>query len=130
MAIEKKLYRSGPYADLFSQGVHVASTIYTAVQIGPDAAGHAPDGLVEHMQHAYRHVAAVLAELDCSMHNSVEETGVVTDMHEWLSQAQALLAARHAIHGQAPEVAQTLVQVVSLVDPAFKIEINCVAMQD
>ena len=36
MAIEKKLYRSGPYADLFSQGVQVGSTIYMAGQIGTD----------------------------------------------------------------------------------------------
>ena len=129
MAIEKKLYRSGPYADLFSQGVQVGSTIYMAGQIGTDEAGHAPDGLVEQMQHAYRHVAAVLEEFDCSMDNIVEETWFVTDMLECMSQVQALFAAREAIYGKKPEVAQTLVQVVSLVDPAFNIEIKCVAMQ-
>jgi hypothetical protein len=31
------------------------------------------------------------------------------------------------IYGKAPEVSQTLVQVVALVDPALKIEIKCVA---
>jgi enamine deaminase RidA (YjgF/YER057c/UK114 family) len=63
------------------------------------------------------------------MDNIVEETWFVTDMHECMSQIQALFAAREAIYGKKPEVAQTLVQVVSLVDPAFNIEIKCVAMQ-
>ena len=30
MAIEKKVFRSGPYADLFCQGVRVGDTIYLA----------------------------------------------------------------------------------------------------
>ena len=32
MAIEKQLFRSGPYADLFSQGVQVGNTLYMAGQ--------------------------------------------------------------------------------------------------
>lgn len=35
--------------------------------------------------------------------------------------------ARAATYGGIPEVAQTLVQVVALVDPALKIEIKCTA---
>jgi len=44
-----------------------------------------------------------------------------------MSKAPALFSARQAIYGKKPEVAQTLVQVVALVDPSFKIEIKCVA---
>ena len=128
MAVNKKLFRNGPYADLFSQGVQVGNTLHMAGQVGTDASGKAPDSLVEQMQNAYQHVESVLKEFNCTMDNVVEETWFVTDMHECMTQVQALFEARQAIYGKPPEVAQTLVQVVALVDPSFKIEIKCVAI--
>lgn len=130
MTIEKKLFRDGPYADLFSQGVKVGNTLHMAGQVGTDASGKAPDSLVEQMKNAYQHVESVLKEFDCTMDNVVEETWFVTDMHECMKQVQDLFAARQAIYGKPPEVAQTLVQVVALVDSSFKIEIKCVAITD
>ena len=130
MALDKKLFRNGPYADLFSQGVQVGNTLHMAGQVGTDASGRAPDSLVEQMKNAYQHVESVLKEFDCTMDNVVEETWFVTDMHECMKQVQDLFAARQAIYGKPPEVAQTLVQVVALVDPSFKIEIKCVAITD
>ena len=128
MALDKKLFRNGPYADLFSQGVQVGNTLHMAGQVGTDASGKAPDSLVEQMKNAYQHVESVLKEFDCTMDNVVEETWFVTDMNECMTQVQELFAARQAIYGKPPEVAQTLVQVVALVDPSFKIEIKCVAI--
>ena len=130
MALDKKLFRNGPYADLFSQGVQVGNTLHMAGQVGTDASGKAPDSLVEQMKNAYQHVESVLKEFDCTMDNVVEETWFVTDMHECMTQVQDLFAARQAIYGKPPEVAQTLVQVVALVNPSFKIEIKCVAITD
>ena len=130
MALDKKLFRNGPYADLFSQGVQVGNTLHMAGQVGTGASGTAPDSLVEQMKNAYQHVESVLKEFDCTMDNVVEETWFVTDMHECMTQVQALFAARQGIYGKPPEVAQTLVQVVALVDPSFKIEIKCVAITD
>ena len=130
MALNKKLFRDGPYADLFSQGVQVGNTLHMAGQVGTDASGKAPDSLVEQMNNAYAHVDSVLKEFDCTMNNVVDETWFVTDMHECMSQVQELFAARQAIYGKSPEVAQTLVQVVALVEPSFKIEIKCVAITD
>jgi enamine deaminase RidA (YjgF/YER057c/UK114 family) len=130
MALDKKLFRNGPYADLFSQGVQVGNTLHMAGQVGTGASGTAPDSLVEQMKNAYQHVESVLKEFDCTMDNVVEETWFVTDMHECMTQAQDLFAARQAIYRKPPEVAQTLVQVVALVDPSFKIEIKCVAITD
>jgi enamine deaminase RidA (YjgF/YER057c/UK114 family) len=130
MTIEKKLFRDGPYADLFSQGVQVGKTLHLAGQVGTDASGKAPDSLVEQMKNAYQHVESVLKEFDCTMDNVVEETWFVTDMYECMTQVQDLFAARQAIYGKPPEVAQTLVQVVALVDASFKIEIKCVAITD
>ena len=130
MALNKKLFRDGPYADLFSQGVQVGNTLHMAGQVGTDASGKAPDSLVEQMNNAYAHVESVLKEFDCTMNNLVDETWLVTDMHACMSQVQELFAARQVIYGKSPEVAQTLVQVVALVDPSFKIEIKCVAITD
>ena len=130
MALDKKLFRNGPYADFFSQGVQVGNTLHMAGQVGTGANGTAPDSLVEQMKNAYQHVEPVLKEFDCTMDNVVEETWFVTDMHECMTQAQDLFAARQAIYRKPPEVAQTLVQVVALVDPSFKIEIKCVAITD
>ena len=130
MALDKKLFRNGPYADFFSQGVQVGNMLHMAGQVGTDASGKAPDSLVEQMKNAYQHVESVLKEFDCTMDNVVEETWFVTDMHECMTQVQDLFAARQAIYGKPPEVAQTLVQVVALVDPSFKIEIKCVAITD
>ena len=130
MSIQKSLYRDGPYAALFSQGVQVGNTLHMAGQVGTDTSGKAPECLVEQMKNAYGHVESVLKEFDCTMDNVVEETWFVTDMHECMTQVQELFAARQAIYGKPPEVAQTLVQVVALVDPSFKIEIKCVAITD
>ena len=130
MSIKKTLYRDGPYASLFSQGVQVGNTLHLAGQVGTDASGKAPESLVEQMKNAYGYVESVLKEFDCTMDNVVEETWFVTDMHECMTQVQELFAARQAIYDKPPEVAQTLVQVVALVDPSFKIEIKCVAITD
>ena len=128
MSINKKLFRSGPYADFFSQGVQVGSALYLAGQVGTDASGEAPESLVEQMKNAYQHVESVLNEFDCTIDNVVEETWFVTDMQDCMSQVRDLFAARQGVYRKIPEVAQTLVQVAGLVDPAFKIEIKCVAV--
>ena len=128
MTIEKKLFRSGPYADLFSQGVQVGKTIYLSGQVGTDAAGAAPVDIVEQMKLAYGHVQAVLAEYGGTMDNVVEETWFVTDVDECMSKVGDLFGARQEIYGKTPEVCQTLVGVAALVDPSYHIEIKCVAV--
>ena len=128
MSIEKKLSRSGPYADLFSQGVQVGNTLYMAGQVGMDEAGATPEDLLSQMKLAYQNVAAVLAEFGGDMDNIVDETWFVTDVNDCMAQVEALFTERHMIYGKAPEVSQTVVQVGGLVDPALKIEIKCVAV--
>ena len=127
MAIEKKVFRSGPYADLFCQGVRVGDTLYMAGQVGTDENGSAPEDLVAQMKHAYAHVQSVLAEYGVTMDNVVDETWFVTDIDNTMAKVGDLFAARAEIYGKKPEVSQTLVQVAGLVDPSFKIEIKCVA---
>ena len=127
MTIEKKVFRSGPYADLFCQGVRVGETIYLAGQVGTDDNGAAPEDLVAQMKNAYANVQSVLNEYGATMDNVIDETWFVTDIDNTMAKVEDLFAARAEIYGKKPEVSQTLVQVAGLVDPSFKIEIKCVA---
>ena len=125
--MERKVFRSGQYAELIAQAVQVGDVIYLSGQVGVDEQGDAPDSLVAQTSLAYEHVKAVLAEFGATLHNVVEETVFVTDMAQTMAQVQEVFAARAAAYGGRPDVTQTLVAVSALVDPAFKIEIKCTA---
>ncbi len=125
--MQKKVFRSGPYAELIAQAVQVGDIIYLSGQVGVDERDGAPDDIVAQAVLAYQNVKAVLAEFGATLDNVVEETVFVTDMAETMAQVQEIFAARASAYGQRPEVAQTLVGVSALVDPAFKIEIKCTA---
>ena len=127
MSIDKKLYRAGPYADFFAQGVLVDDLLTLAGQIGVDANGETPDDLKGQMLVCYENIRAVLAEFGATMENVVDETWFVTDVEECMQQVGDLFSAREAVYGRKPEVSQTLVGVTALVDPALKIEIKCIA---
>jgi len=130
MTTKKKLYRAGPYADFFSEGVQVGQNLYLAGQVGVDLDGKAPNDIVAQMRLAYVNIEHVLAQFDATMDHIVEETWFVTDIDDCMTKVGELFSAREAIYGKKPEVAQTLVQVVALVDPSFKIEIKCVAVMN
>ena len=125
--MQRKVFRKGPYAELIAQAVQVGDIIYLSGQVGVDERGSAPDDIVAQTVLAYQNVKAVLAEFGAILDNVVEETVFVTDMAETMSQVQEIFDARASAYGQRPEVAQTLVGVSALVDPAFKIEIKCTA---
>ena len=127
MSIEKKVFRSGPYSDLFCQGVRIGNTLYMAGQVGTDENGAAPDDLLSQMKHAYAHVRSVLVEYGGTMDNVVDETWFVTNIDDTMAKVGDLFAARAEIFGKKPDVSQTVVQVAGLVDPSFKIEIKCIA---
>lgn len=127
MSIEKKLFRDGPYANLFSQGVQVGKTLYLSGQVGTDGDGVAPPDIVTQMKLAYGHVERVLGEYGASMDNIVDETWFVTDINDCMANIAPLFGARAEIYGKEPEVCQTLIGVDALVDPSFHIEIKVIA---
>ena len=86
--MQRKVFRSGPYAELIAQAVQVDNTLYLSGQVGVDASGAAPDSVVEQTTLAYEHVKAVLAEFGASLENVVEETVFVTDMAQVMNQVQ------------------------------------------
>ena len=128
MTIPKKLLRTGPYADFFSQAVQVGDSIYLSGQVGVDESGAVPADLLPQMKLAYKNIEAVLKEYGASMDNIIDETWFVTDMNDCMKQVPDLFSARQEQYGKKPEVCQTLVQVAALVDPSMKIEIKCVAV--
>ena len=127
MTIEKQVFRSGPYKDLFAQGVKVGNILYLAGQVGVDSAGKPGADIVEQTKFAYENIKKVLAEFDASMTNIVDETMFVTDIAETMSNAETIFAVRQEAYEEIPEVCQTLIQVSALVLPELKLEIKCVA---
>jgi enamine deaminase RidA (YjgF/YER057c/UK114 family) len=127
LTIEKQTYRSGPYKDLFAQGVKVGNVLYLAGQVGVDEAGKPATDIVEQIKLAYANIGRVLAKFDATISNIVDETMFVTDIAEVMSNADSVFAVRNEAYAGTPEVCQTLVQVSGLVMPELKIEIKCIA---
>jgi enamine deaminase RidA (YjgF/YER057c/UK114 family) len=127
VSIEKELFRAGPYADFFSQGVRVGDSLYLAGQVGMTEAGEIPSDLPSQVEAAYKNIAAVLFQFGATMDNIVDETFFVTDMTDCMRQVPAIFETREAAYGKKPEVAQTLIGVSALVDPGLKVEIKIIA---
>ena len=127
MAINKKIYKNGPYADFFAQGVLVGDLLTLAGQIGVDPNGETPNDIKGQMLVCYENIQAVLAEFGATMEHVVDETWFVTDVEQCMQQVGDLFNARETVYGCKPEVSQTLVGVTALVDPVLKIEIKCIA---
>ena len=127
MTIEKKTYRSGPYQDFFAQGTQVGNVLYLSGQVGIDRDGNTPTSIIDQTKVAYTNMQDTLAQFGADMSNIVDETFFVTDMHELFGNIEDVYGAREAAYGGNPEVSQTVVQVVALVQPELKIEIKCVA---
>ena len=127
MTVSKKVFRSGPYADLIAQGVKVGDTLYLSGQVGMDEAGNIPTSMAEQTVLAYANIRAVLAEFGAGFDNIVDETFLVTSVEETHDQLEAIFGARAEAYGGTPEVTQTLIGVAGLLLPELKLEIKCIA---
>jgi enamine deaminase RidA (YjgF/YER057c/UK114 family) len=127
MSVEKQTYRSGPFKEVFAQGVKVGNVLYLAGQVGVDASGIAGADMTTQITLAYENIRRVLSKFDASLDHIVDETVFVTDMSELMANSDAVFGARAKAYGGIPEVCQTLVQVSALVLPELKLEIKCVA---
>ena len=125
--MDKKLYRNGPYADFFSQGVQTGNILTLAGQLGDDLEGNVPKDLQSQMENCYKNIEIVLKEFNGSLDNIIDETWFVTDLEECMTNVGEIFNSREKIYGCKPEVSQTLIGVSALVDPKYKIEIKCIA---
>ena len=128
--MKKKLFRDGPYADFFSQGVQVGNILTLAGQLGTDAEGNTPEDIKGQMVNCYENIKSVLAEFDATIENIVDETWFVTDVDECMENVSEIFLEREKIYGCKPEVSQTLIGTSALVAPNLKIEIKCIAYLD
>ncbi|MFN3238054.1 MAG: RidA family protein [Pseudomonadales bacterium] len=127
MAITKKSFRSGPFKDFIAQAVQVDNVLYISGQVGIDAEGNTPESFTDQVTVAYANIKAVLAEFGGEMTNIIDETVFVTDMAGFMAEVESIFKQRAMAYGGEPEVTQTLLQVVALVQPELKVEIKCVA---
>ena len=125
--MDKKLYRNGPYADFYSQGVQKGNILTLAGQLGDDLEGNVPNDLQSQMENCYKNIEIILKEFNASLDNIIDETWFVTDIEECMTNVGEIFDSREKIYGCKPEVSQTLIGVSALVDPKYKIEIKCIA---
>ena len=125
--MDKKIFRNGPYSDLFSQGVQTGNILTLAGQLGDDLEGNVPKDLQSQMENCYKNIEIVLKEFNGSLDNIIDETWFVTDIEECMTNVGEIFNSREKIYGCKPEVSQTLIGVSALVDPKYKIEIKCIA---
>ena len=60
--MDKKLFRTGPYADFFSQGVQVGNVLTLAGQLGDTEDGSVPVEIKDQMINCYTNIKNVLSE--------------------------------------------------------------------
>ena len=125
--MDKKLYRTGPYADFFSQGVQVGNVLTLAGQLGDTEDGSVPIEIKDQMINCYTNIKNVLSEFDATLDNVIDETWFVTDVNECMENVSEIFSEREVIYGCKPEVSQTLVGISALVQPQYKLEIKVIA---
>tara|TARA_A100000164_G_scaffold364595_1_gene383081 strand:+ start:64 stop:456 length:393 start_codon:yes stop_codon:yes gene_type:complete len=125
--MDKKLFRNGPYADFFSQGVQTGNILTLAGQLGDDTEGNVPKDLQGQMENCYKNIETILKEFNATLDNIIDETWFVTDIEECMTNVSEIFDSRKKIYKCKPEVSQTLIGVSALVDPKYKIEIKCIA---
>ena len=125
--MNKKLYRTGPYADFFSQGVQVGNVLTLAGQLGDNEDGSVPDDIKEQMINCYNSIKNVLSEFGATLDNVIDETWFVTDVDECMENVSDIFDERESIYGCKPEVSQTLIGISALVQPQYKLEIKVIA---
>ena len=127
MTIKKETYRSGPFQDFFAQETQVGNVLYLSGQVGIDRDGNTPTSIADQTKVTYTNMQDILAQFGADISNIVDETFFVTDMDELFGNIEDVYGAREAAYGGTPEVSQSVVQVVALVQPELKIEIKCIA---
>jgi enamine deaminase RidA (YjgF/YER057c/UK114 family) len=101
--------------------------VVTGGVVGWDAEGRFAEGFVAQVRQALENIVAILAEGGARPEHLVRLTWYVVDMDEYIANLRALgKAYRDVIGVHYPSMA--LVQVVRLVEPAARVEIEATAV--
>lgn len=101
--------------------------VVTGGVIGWDHHGHLPGDFVAQVRQTLSNISAILAEGGARPEHLVRLTWYVVDMEEYLANLKALGQAYRDIFG-AHFPAMALLQVVRLVEPAARVEIEATAV--
>ena len=101
--------------------------VVTGGVIGWDTDQRLPDGFVSQVRQALSNISAILAEGGARPEHLVRLTWYVVDMEEYLANLKTLGQVYRDIFG-AHYPAMALVQVVRLVEPAARVEIEATAV--
>ena len=112
----------------YSNGIMAEGRIVvTGGVVGWTVAGHFPESFVAQARQTFENIAAILTEAGAGPEHLVRLTWYVTDMDEYLASPRELGTAYRAVFGRAFP-AMAAVQVVRLVEPAAKLEIEATAV--
>ena len=113
----------------YANGVAVRGRqVYVAGMIGWDGQGQFhTDDLAGQVRQALHNVVAVLAEAGAGPQHIVRMTWYLTDRAEYLAAQREIGAAYREVIGSF-NVAMTAVQVVALIEPRAKVEIEVTAV--
>lgn len=101
--------------------------VVTGGVVGWDVAGRFADGFVAQVRQALENIVAILAEGGARPDHLVRLTWYVVDMDEYVSNLRALgKVYREVIGTHYPSMA--LVQIVRLVEPSSRVEIEATAV--
>ncbi|MGO9360401.1 MAG: RidA family protein [Xanthobacteraceae bacterium] len=101
--------------------------VLTGGVVGWDTAGVFPQGFVDQVRQTLQNIVAILAEGGAAPDNLMRLTWYVVDMDEYVSNLKAIGEVyRDVIGAHYPTMA--LVQVVRLVEPAARVEIEATAV--
>lgn len=101
--------------------------VVTGGVVGWDVAGTFPSDFVQQVKQTLENIVAILAEGGARPDNLVRLTWYVVDMEEYVSNLKAIGAAyREVLGSHYPTMA--LVQVVRLVEPSARVEIEATAV--
>jgi len=96
--MDKKLFRNGPYADFFSQGVQMGNILTLAGQLGDDLEGNVPNDLQGQMENCYKNIETILKEFNATLDNIIDETWFVTDIDECMTNVSEIFDSREKIY--------------------------------
>ena len=128
--MEKKIVRTGAFKDYIAEAVKCGNSLYLSGQVSMDEEGNlvGEGDMKVQVNKAYQNIAELLSHYQLSMDNIVDETWFVTNMQHTMENIDELFELRQKHYGKFPEVANTVVEVKSLVDPKLLIEIKCIAL--
>ena len=101
--------------------------VVTGGVVGWTVAGRFPETFVAQAQQTFENIAAILAEAGAGPEHLVRLTWYVTDMDEYLASPRELGTAYRTVFGRSFP-AMAAVQVVRLVEPEAKLEIEATAV--